>query len=129
MNEQELDLKLKAMQNELTALKTSHERGLGAFKFYTAQTTFRTVADSTYLVELTVTIADGEPIPPFVELGWDMPYYCQIQSSRLSSNNRVLTWKIYWSDYYIPTGTLLHFRVVSISRIQSFTAKLGEWDV
>ena len=129
MNNEELSLKLKAMKNELTALKTAHERGLGAFQFYTATTTYRATSGGTQLVEVTATVADGEPIPPVIELAFSTPYYCMIESSVVSSNNKSITWKIYYNPYYIPAGTTLRFKVVSISKIASLTAKEGQWDV
>ena len=62
MDEASLEKALTKMEREVLALKTNHQIGLGTIKFY--EKTLAVEAKTS--ISLTVKIANGEPLPPFL---------------------------------------------------------------
>lgn len=76
--ENEFDKQFRQAEQELTALKTAHQRPLGALNFFEKSAEFNvelTEAYGIYSANITVTVAIKTPsvVPPIVQTGWDVP--------------------------------------------------------
>lgn len=60
------DKELKRVEQELLDLKTSHKRGAGTTRFYTADIIIS--LDAWQFVKFQATVLDGEPTPAFITI-------------------------------------------------------------
>ena len=63
------DKELTEMEREVRDLKTIHQRGLGMTRFYEAEIS----KSFDYYADVTVDIADGEPMPAVITLAANIP--------------------------------------------------------
>ena len=76
--EREYNQLLSSMESEVLALKTAHERPLGALNFFTKRENFNVNLTEQYgvyvaTILITVSIATPAVKPPIVQTGWDTP--------------------------------------------------------
>ena len=76
--DQEYDKLIKFIDNEITNLKTAHERPLGALDFFHYSKTVTVNLQNTYGYYyldfwLDVTIKTPDATPPIVQTGWNVP--------------------------------------------------------
>jgi hypothetical protein len=56
------------IEEELRDLKTTARRGLGSIRFFQKSQTYQSSATTSFALDITVTIADGEPLPAFLTI-------------------------------------------------------------
>lgn len=76
--ENEIDRMLKEMEDEVTNLKTAHQRPLGALSFFRESVTIPVNMSYAYgayyaNIKIVVKVATPTTKPPIVQAGWDVP--------------------------------------------------------
>lgn len=64
----------KEIERELTDLKTTSRRGLGAIKFYTATQTVTKPASTSITLKITTKLDTSEPLPSFLTIATPIGY-------------------------------------------------------
>lgn len=128
MNEKAFERDLKWMERELRALKTDHERGLGVFDFYRESLSYTAEALPPSVLPLryfyvAVTVADGEPTPPFVQLSVD-PRLREPLKVVSSNGGKTLTYT-FLDNYPLIEIT---YRIVAISGSKIASIAITEGD-
>lgn len=62
--------RIRHAMNELLALKTAYQRGVGVFRFFRGSVTFNVPSSTQFQTkywDIAVKIADGEPFPAYVQ--------------------------------------------------------------
>lgn len=89
---------IKGIEQELTDLKTAHQRPLGALNFFTRSISFAVQLESSYGVytrefQVAVTIELPTVIPPIVQAGWDTPAgFYRVDFLNLTISGDYTTW-------------------------------------
>lgn len=128
MNENDFEREIKWMERELLALKTDHERGLGVFDFYqeTVEYTAEALSPSVFPLRyfyVAVTVADGEPTPPFVQLSVD-PRLKEPLKVVSSNDGKTLTYTFF--DNYPFVEITYKIIAISGSKIASMVITEGD---
>lgn len=116
--EREYDQLIKNMENEVLALKTAHQRPLGALNFFKKSLDFNVNLTESYGIyvatfNVVVNIAAPEVRPPIVQSGWDTPAgFFYIEYLDFSNNSNYSTWSY-------------KFRVLTQDATSSATIKFG----
>lgn len=100
--EREYDRLVKSMENEVLALKTAHQRPLGALNFFKDAIDFDVDLTESFGVRIAtfnvvVEIATPAVTPPIVQAGWDTPagfYYVTYLYSSISGDYSVWTYRL-----------------------------------
>lgn len=128
--ERELDQFIANIENELTALKTAHERPLGALDFFHGYNSFSVDLTSSYgvyaaTINVVVKIAVPSVTPPIVQTGWDTPSgFYQVNFLEFTTSANYSTW-IYKLQLIAPgtviTSATMKIGVISSQPIESIT--------
>lgn len=108
--------RVKAMKQELTALKTAHKRGLGLIDFYRKTASWTVVEQIP--VRITAVAKEGAPMPFFCQLSASIPKALQ-NFSNVTINDRTITWDIYES--YLSGDQTLTIEAISTVELDSLT--------
>lgn len=126
--EYEFDRYLKEMEDEVTNLKTAHQRPLGALGFFKKNLNFVLNLPYQYgaysaTINVVVKITTPTAKPPIVQTGWNIPagfYSVDFMDFNVNGNYDTWTYKLYLSSNTISS---VNFKVSSISSqpIESIT--------
>lgn len=112
---------LNEIESELTNLKTSHYRPLGALNFFRANQTLAVDASGTFgAFKVKVTITKPIKTPPIVQFGWSTPpgyYHITLEDEEVSADYTVWTYSM--GLYGGSDVTDLPVEVVSSQPIES----------
>ena len=127
-NEVEYARMLKKMENEILALKTAHQRPLGALNFFKDTLNFNinlSYSFGIYVanINVVVTIAEPSVVPPIVQTGWDIPpgfYSVNFQDLNISGDYSTWTYQLQFissttSSATVKIGTLSSQPIESIT--------------
>lgn len=113
---------IRKMENEITALKTAHERGLGMVDFYSKSASVSTAYTQWGVIGIYIraTVADGELSPAFCQPQLTVTNAKSLYLSSFSQSGSTLTW------YYLAQGseseaTTASTKVVSASKLSTLT--------
>ena len=130
-NEYEFAKYLKDIENEITNLKTAHQRPLGALSFFEQNFDFTvnlSYSVGVYIATFNVIVKIATPSvkPPIVQTGWDIPagfYSVDFLDFNVDSNYETWTYKL---QLLSPTTTTANFKVKALSSqpIESITWSL-----
>lgn len=116
---------LGRLRNELTAIKTTHERGLGAVDFFskTASGSGTLGAYGVAKITITATVASGELTPAFCQ-PQIMMNVLDYSLTSFSQSGLTLVWKYY---VYGTAGASLScsVKVVSCSKLSALTVEVA----
>lgn len=63
-----LEQEITHIEEEIRDLKTTAPRGLGTIRFFQKSQTYQSSATTSFAIDITVTIADDEPLPAFLTI-------------------------------------------------------------
>lgn len=110
---------IRKMENEITSLKTAHERGLGAVDFY-SKTNSQTVDFEGYKrFVITATVADGQIVPAMIQLHFSCKVLILVSASQ-SSNQTIWDYWLYAKTHGQQTLTIT---AISSSQLSSLTVE------
>lgn len=129
--EQDFEQLLRQMEAEILALKTAHQRPLGALNFFQDSETFTVpLSESygTYLADIKVTVTIDTPtvVPPIVQPGWDIPngfYTVWFSGVTVSADYKTWIYNLTLTSVSAGTATM-RAGAISSQPIQSIT-----WEV
>lgn len=113
--EHEYDRLVKSMEDEVLALKTAHQRPLGALNFFKKTLDFDVALTENFGVyvatfNVVVQIAKPSVKPPIVQTGWDTPagfYYVTYLDFSTDSDYATWTYKLrLLTNDTIPSATM-----------------------
>ncbi len=117
----DLTTMLRRMDNELTAIKTAHERGLGAVDFFSKTASGSGTFDEYGVAEFTITatVASGELTPPFCQpqITVSVMNYSFVSFSMSGSK---LVWK-YYAYGTAGASVSVDVKIVSCSKLSALT--------
>lgn len=129
--EREFNEMLAWMESEILALKTAHQRPLGALDFFEQTTTLDLVLNDTgygsytktFWLDVTIQMPDVKP--PIVQVGWDLPAgfsYVDFYESTTTDDYDVWSYKLSLTS---PTIVNVPFKVSALSSLPiiSITAR------
>lgn len=120
-----LNKTLGRLRNELTAVKTAHERGLGAVDFFSKTASGSGTFDTYGVAELTITatVASGELTPAFCQPQITMNVLNYSLTS-FSQNGLTLVWK-YYAYGTAGASVSCSAKVVSCSKLSALTVGIA----
>lgn len=123
---------LKSMEDEVLALKTAHQRPLGALDFFTKEVTLPITLTDQYGIGsyvanfwVDVKVIESEVKPPIVQVGWDIPegfMNVELYDNTVSADYTTFSYKCSLSSL---TLTSAQFKVSALSSmpIESITTR------
>ena len=117
--EYEFDEMIKSIEQELTDLKTAHQRPLGTLNFFQRSSSFNvTIQAGAYaaIFDVTVNIETPTATPPIVQLGWEIPagfYDVNIMDTTISGDYSSWTYRLALTNN--GTAQTVTFNVGAIS--------------
>ena len=124
MNNEFLTRLIRA-ENELRDLKTAHERGLGVVDFHSRTAAWTVGKMYSKEIQITATVAAGEPAPPFVQLTPRAPSGSALSfsTSSISADGRsfISVYRFMTGEEEGVSSYTAKFTAVSASRLQSLT--------
>jgi len=112
--EREINDLIKTCENELTALKTSHQHPLGSLDFFSKTQTLTInlnysygAYDATFWVDVTIQAPDV--MPPIVQIGWDTPpgfKYIDLFEYKINDSYSVWSYQLYLQSTSLSTAQL-----------------------
>lgn len=124
-NEREFDKMLLDMEAEVLALKTAHQRPLGALNFFRDSLDFTVViaaGDYGKAILITVNIETPTAKPPIVQAGWEIPntfYDITILDMNVNANYDTWTYKLYLDNDGSAQNVPFNFAAISSQPILS----------
>lgn len=118
---------LKNIENEILALKTAHQRPLGALNFFQKSTTLNIsieAGDYGREFDLIVKIETPTAKPPITQVGWEIPSgFYDVSIINMSVNNNYDTWtyRLFLNNDGSAQNVSFRVGVVSSQPINSIT--------
>lgn len=104
------DKELQRVEQELRDLKTSHKRGAGTTRFYTAE---QTITLSNYgFAKFQATVLEGEPSPAFISI------YVNNHDNYTIDSDAGEDWRQVWFGPWDPGIFTYTVRAISTSKIK-----------
>lgn len=115
--------RLQRAKRELLALKTACDKGLGAISFYRTTKSVYVAGREPAYIKITVTVADGETMPTFMQLSANQANALQFPMKVAVDNaGRVYTWVIL-NALYTGAGRNLDLECISGAKIASLNVE------
>lgn len=130
--EREINELITEMENEVTNLKTAHQRPLGALNFFKKTDSFTIPLQSlagVYLAnfKLIIQIATPSVTPPIVQAGWDTPanfYRVERTEMAISADYTTYTYKLRLQTQTALASAILKAEALSSQPIESMTVEV-----